>query len=213
MDLNYPFKDTILNELLITLTVKSTSESIITDNPDHEEWYDKTKPRPYWNTYREYLREDLRLSIEGVNAIDNTTDLILKNIENPERKGIWDSRGLVVGSVQSGKTANFIGVLNKAVDAGYKMIVILSGLNNNLRQQTQLRIDEGFLGYDSNMSDDTSFIYKGPLFKKREPLKLGKPPICFTNSAIDGDLKSKIAKQSRNIHVDHPTVFVCKKNV
>ena len=213
IDLNYPFKDTILNELLSSLTVKSTSESIITDNPDHEDWYDKTKPRPYWDTYREYLKGDLRFSIEGINAIDNTTDLILKNIEKPEREGVWDSRGLVVGSVQSGKTANFIGVLNKAIDAGYKMIVILSGLNNNLRQQTQIRIDDGLLGFDSNVSDSTSFVYNGPLAKKRIPLHLGKPPICFTTSAIGGDLKRAIAAHSKNIHVDHPTVFVVKKNV
>ena len=65
----------------------------------------------------------------------------MSKIEDPNRKGSWDSRGLIVGSVQSGKTSNFIGFLNKAIDAGYKKIIILSGLNKNLRQQTQLRID------------------------------------------------------------------------
>ena len=51
----------------------------------------------------------------------------------------------MVGSVQSGKTSNFIGLINKAVDAGYKGIIILSGLHNNLRKQTQDRIDDGYL--------------------------------------------------------------------
>jgi hypothetical protein len=57
-----------------------------------------------------------------------------------------DRRGLVVGQVQSGKTANYTGLVCKAADAGYKLIVILTGLHNSLRSQTQLRLDEGFLG-------------------------------------------------------------------
>ena len=84
--------------------------------------------------------------------MDKTTDLMMKSIEDPNRDGSWDSRGLVVGSVQSGKTSNFIGFLNKAVDAGYKKIIVLSGLNNNLRQQTQIRVDEGLLAYDTQAS-------------------------------------------------------------
>ena len=77
--------------------------------------------------------------------MNETTDKILGFLENPKREGAWDVRGLVVGSVQSGKTSNFIGLINKAVDAGYKGIIILSGLHNNLRKQTQDRIDDGFL--------------------------------------------------------------------
>ena len=49
----------------------------------------------------------------------------------------WDRRGLVVGSVQSGKTSNYLELISKARDAGYKFIVILSGANNDLRKQTQ----------------------------------------------------------------------------
>ena len=59
------------------------------------------------------------------------------------RKGNWDRRGMVVGSVQSGKTSNYTGLICKAVDAGYKIIIILAGLNNDLRSQTQRRIDKG----------------------------------------------------------------------
>ena len=56
---------------------------------------------------------------------------------------------MVVGSVQSGKTANYIGLINKAVDAGYKLIIVLAGIHSNLRSQTQLRVDEGVLGFDT----------------------------------------------------------------
>ena len=62
--------------------------------------------------------------------------------------GPWDRRGMVVGHVQSGKTANYTGLICKAADAGYKLIVVIAGVHNNLRSQTQRRIDEGFVGRD-----------------------------------------------------------------
>ena len=77
------------------------------------------------------------------------TDEILKRLEDPAREGEWDRRGMVVGSVQSGKTANYTGLICKAVDTGYRIIIVLAGMHNNLRSQTQLRLDEGFLGFDT----------------------------------------------------------------
>ena len=55
------------------------------------------------------------MAATGVNDIDSTTDKIMSMIEKPSRKGSWDVRGLVVGSVQSGKTSNFIGLINKEI--------------------------------------------------------------------------------------------------
>ena len=55
-------------------------------------------------------------------------------------------KGMVVGNVQSGKTANYIGLISKAADAGYKVIVVLAGILDDLRIQTQIRIEEGFIG-------------------------------------------------------------------
>ena len=64
----------------------------------------------------------------------------------PSRPGHWDRRGLVVGHIQSGKTGHYIGLVCKAADAGYKIVIVLAGLHNNLRSQTQMRLDEGFSG-------------------------------------------------------------------
>ena len=75
------------------------------------------------------------------------------SIEDPERPGKWQSRGLVIGDVQSGKTTNFIGLINKAIDAGYKIIIILSGLHNSLRSQTQKRFEEGVTGFNTQLID------------------------------------------------------------
>ena len=208
---DYPYKDKLILQLFDNISVKSSSSAIIKSENDHEDWYDNNRDRPYWETYREYLKNDKQFSPDAVSALDKTTDMMMKNIENPNRKGAWDSRGLIVGSVQSGKTSNFIGFLNKAVDAGYKKIIILSGLNKNLRQQTQLRIDEGLLGYDTALMKNGVRDFKGPLARKRMILNL-KPIHSATNSKINGDFKTSAAEHFMNIHTDEPTVFVVKKN-
>ena len=51
----------------------------------------------------------------------------------------------MMGNVQSGKTLNFIGLLNKALDVGYHTIIVLGGHMNELRAQAQDRIDAGVI--------------------------------------------------------------------
>ena len=69
----------------------------------------------------------------------------MNNIGDPTFEGEFVKKGLVIGDVQSGKTGNFIALMNKAADAGYNMIVITTGTIEKLRRQTQVRIEEGFL--------------------------------------------------------------------
>ena len=57
---------------------------------------------------------------------------------------------MVVGHVQSGKTSNYVGLINKATDAGYKVIIIIAGTISSLRRQTQERIDSGYIGRNSS---------------------------------------------------------------
>src|SRR4029453_19182601 len=102
----------------------------------------------YWQRYREFL--EVTLSLNAVDALDRSTDTVLGLLEDPARDGPWDRRGLVVGHVQAGKTAHYTGLICKAADAGYKLIIVLAGLHNNLRSQTQLTLGEGFLGYESS---------------------------------------------------------------
>ncbi len=103
----------------------------------------------FWNRYRDYLIVEKNFPETVVNHLDRLTDRTLDGLFNPAINGIIDKKGLVVGQVQSGKTANYTGLICKATDAGYKLIIVLAGLYNNLRSQTQLRIDEGFLGFDT----------------------------------------------------------------
>ena len=118
---------------------------------DFEPWLEDAKSgiEPYyWERYRQLL-VSRNFSAQVLAAVDSVTDRTLGLLENPKKDGEWDRRGMVMGHVQSGKTANYTGLVCKAADAGYKVIVIIAGIHNNLRNQTQHRIDEGFIGVDS----------------------------------------------------------------
>jgi hypothetical protein len=102
----------------------------------------------YWDAYAKQLRAD-GLPSPVVMVLDKDTDNILTECGNPHEAGTWRSQGLVMGDVQSGKTANYCGLISKAADAGYKIIVLLTGMIEDLRAQSQGRLDEGFVGRDS----------------------------------------------------------------
>ncbi|MEA9809381.1 Z1 domain-containing protein [Xanthomonas campestris] len=103
----------------------------------------------YWNRYRQFLIGD-GMSEHVVNAVNAVTDTIVDLAGDPSTPGKWSRRGLVVGHVQSGKTANYLGLINKAADAGYRLVILIAGVHNNLRSQTQERVDFGFVGRDSD---------------------------------------------------------------
>ena len=67
---------------------------------------------------------------------------------NPKDESVESKYGLIVGHVQSGKTANYTGLISRAADAGYDLIIVLAGLHNNLRKQTQIRLERELMGTD-----------------------------------------------------------------
>ncbi len=82
-------------------------------------------------------------------TLDRSTEELLDLLGNPSEKSNWKRRGLVVGDVQSGKTAAYAALICKAADAGYKMVILLTGTLENVRRQTQERLDAAFIGFDS----------------------------------------------------------------
>ena len=101
-------------------------------------WYARNPDGPLWKALHDrMLNSGLK---DAVSTIDDESDFIVGSLAAPKQKG--DRRkGLVIGNVQSGKTANYASVIAKAVDAGYKLVIVLAGLHNNLRDQTQQRLD------------------------------------------------------------------------
>jgi hypothetical protein len=119
---------------------------------DHVPWLAQRKAEIdpfYWDRFRVYLGK-LGWSPQVVNTMDRVSDEILDLAGDPTRGPKWSRRGLVVGDVQSGKTATYTALACKAADAGYRLIVLLTGTLESLRRQTQERLDEGFVGLDSS---------------------------------------------------------------
>lgn len=128
-----------------------------------EPWYAaarKERTSVYWDDYEAYLRDTKKWSAEAIASLDQTTTDVVERLSNPTRESIKQTKGLVVGYVQSGKTANFTGVVAKAIDAGYRLIIVLTGTIEILRAQTQRRMDMELMGIENvvagqDLSDPT----------------------------------------------------------
>lgn len=110
---------------------------------DDEPWY--TGPAEddvTWPAYRAHLES--RLPDHAVSSIDGSTSKILALMQ-PPGLGEISTRGLVLGHVQSGKTANYIGLIAKAADVGYRLFVVLTGMVEALRVQTQERVERDLI--------------------------------------------------------------------
>ena len=195
-------------ELVRRFSLWIGQNSTLRSEEGHIAWLSAARKREwrYWQRYREWLERSI--SYTAIEALDDTTDEILGLLEDPQREGQWDRRGLVVGHVQSGKTSNYTGVICKAADAGYKIIIVLAGLHNNLRSQTQVRLDEGFLGYETKpVADDLRIIGVGEID--------GDPsirPNFVTNRSEAGDFVTAAARNLGITPEQRPWLFVVKKN-
>jgi hypothetical protein len=123
---------------------------VISGKPaDWDPWYDAETGRSfYWDGYRGVL-ESKGWDPDAIGELNRTTDEVVKRLANPAREDPYESKGLVVGHVQSGKTANFTGVIAKAIDAGYKLVIVLTGTIELLRGQTQRRLDMELVGEEN----------------------------------------------------------------
>ena len=165
--------------------------------------------------YKRYLAEQKHFAPEVISQLDDLTDRILDKLFNPQRDDvIINKKGLVVGQVQSGKTANYTGLICKAADAGFNLIIILAGIHNNLRSQTQTRIDEGFLGFDTQNTR---------AYDMNRTIRIGVGLIpgfdnaianSYTTSTERGDFTKQAANTAGfNFNNPQPIILVIKKNV
>ena len=123
---------------------------------EFEPWYmgsRVTERAFYWPAYERYLIEHRHWPDESVIALNDSTTDVVGRLADPTRRPAYQSKGLVVGYVQSGKTANFTGVLAKAIDAGYRLLIVMTGTIDLLREQTQRRIDMELVGCENILRD------------------------------------------------------------
>lgn len=213
-------KESLKAELLANYSTTVDNPQILEGRERRIPWLKQFKadnpqlPWNFWNRYKSFLRKDKRYPEASVNQIDEISDKILDHLFNPQEKNIIiDKKGLVVGQVQSGKTANYTGLICKAADVGFNFIVVLAGTLNNLRSQTQNRLDEGFLGFDTIYAREAN---------ANETYKIGVGLIpgyknaianSITTSADNGDFTSRMANSlGINFEATTPLLLVIKKN-
>ena len=170
-------------------TILTGEEQRTKDN----EWWNKKKKSldsefSYW---KHYLQTLSKLPPKVARTIDTDTDMIMNNLFDPASDSQSESRyGMVMGHVQSGKTSNYAGLICKALDAGYKFIVIIAGIHDNLRNQTQKRI---------------SNIFKN--------INRSKQPFILTTA--DNDFQKSSPQKFSTLNFDNtasPVFIVIKKN-
>lgn len=219
-----------------TFNVRVGEAAITLRNPDLPLWFDAKKSDiewKHWDAYKSMLSSQGRPQ-EIVDANEEVIDDVLDYSGDPKTPGRWSRKGLVMGNVQSGKTQNYIGLINKAIDCGYKTIILLGGHLNDLRKQTQERVDEGVLGKRSRHLIDAQITTPAPIgvgifhdqaitinsgtttvgdFDKNFAGKLGfklagKDPVIFTIKKHTGVME-KVYNWIKDEHYLDPSIDKC----
>ncbi|MDR0941308.1 MAG: Z1 domain-containing protein [Bacteroidales bacterium] len=207
------------NDLLSMYSVKIDTFQILERRERREPWLkdfkaNKKSKWEFWTRYAEYLEKQKKFAPSVILQLDDLTDKVLDKLFDPQRNDIIiDKKGLVVGQVQSGKTANYSGLICKAADAGFNFIIVLAGIHNNLRSQTQMRLDEGFLGFDTQYER---------AYNMNNTTKIGVGLIpgfdnaianSYTTSLERGDFTSRATNTAGfSFNAPQPMLLVIKKN-
>ena len=198
------------------LLIKHTTGTSIDNDSIIRDWYAKceTCNGYYWPRYKDYLIHDMKLDMESAELLDKKTLVDLMNyIADPRKDKVEKGlrRGLVIGDVQQGKTSTYTGLICKAADVGYNVVILLTGVTETLREQTQKRIDEGVIGRSvttEKIGGKTQKIYKTVgVGKDNQPSK------ALSLTSIDNDFKTDKTDIILSLKDMNLLVLVIKKNV
>ena len=177
----------LLDNYINMLVTNVDSKGIVFED-GYVPWLDENRSSIRWqynNRYEDYLMSFKRWDVPSIRSIGITTDQILDHCGNPLSNNNFGVKGLVIGDIQSGKTANYTGLINKAIDAGYKFIIVLAGLTKDLRSQTQKRLDLEVLGFETKDN-----LQRGDIIGVgKVDSKVEKTIFCLTGSDMEGDIK------------------------
>ena len=181
---------------------------VLTKHQD-DRWFDKLSSNDFvhYNRFKKYLRDGCGRSEARIETTQKDNFVTIRNFTDPTATDKIQRKGLVVGDVQAGKTENYIGLMNLAIDVGYKNIILLTGTTEELRRQTQRRIDEGLIGAHSEslLNDKIEYCGVGDGGNKYFAISLTTYDNDFS---INASRKMAFKLSSFNL----PTVFVIKKN-
>jgi hypothetical protein len=157
-----------------------------TDRLSEAQWY-------HWKCLQGVLRAEPRWEAQQEESLANESLRVLRHLPDPTSRAPFQGRGLVVGYVQSGKTANYTAVAARAVDAGYRIVIVLSGIHDSLRNQTQKRLERELTGHQVGILSGTE--------RNREWISLTTPTEDFRE------------QDARILQSNAPFLAVVKKNV
>lgn len=199
----------IITEAMISVNTRmGAGVSLVDVTAKHDDQWVRKREDITWTysgAYENFLLKD-GWAPRMVQSLSDVTTRVLGHLQDPVSEGTtWNRRGLVIGHVQSGKTANYTGLIARAADAGYKFIIVIAGIHNNLRKQTQERIDEAFIGRSSDPEDRRSIgVGLTPGYSH---------PATLTNINEDFN-KNTAAKSGWKINdFSKPIILIIKKNV
>ena len=166
-----------------------------------------------WNYTNRYLKL-LDSSGRSESVVRQTTISsleIMSRLGDPKSASHFYVKGLVVGEVQSGKTGNFNGVINRAIDSGYKLVIVLSGIMEDLRSQTQQRIEADVIG--EGIDTESGKAGKKGVGKISGFGSLANSEIeqAVSITSYKSDFKKALA--DAHFSLNHINVLVCKKNI
>lgn len=183
---------------------------------DFAEWYPKEKASiefHYWRRLEKYWKDRSILPVDVIRSVDQVTDEIMGFLGNPKDRTGWNRRrGLVMGHVQMGKTTNYSALVSKAADAGYRIIIILAGITNSLRYQTQVRLDQTFVGKSSISDAAHSKIYDVARSFAGQEGYVARHPFCGTSQLSDFNASTANTTGAHEGNFADPILFVTKKN-
>lgn len=209
--------ENILVRLRASIVIQMDVGIFINDrNTPHKSWLPARRADLdffFWGRYKKYLEEVQHWNPRVTAALDKVSDEIVDLLGDPKSKESFQRRGLVLGDVQSGKTANYTAISNKAADTGYRIIIVLAGMMENLRQQTQSRLDTEFSGRKSEYYLDP----KAEQEIKNRPVGVGrygskKRIAAFTSVSKDFDINVLKSNDLNLQSVSDPVILVVKKN-
>ena len=202
---------------IVTVKMEDMGATIEGNNISFKHWLNGQKENiswKYWDRFRSYMNIEKNWSTKVLANLNRVSDDMLDLAGNPNVEYSYLRRGLIIGDVQSGKTATYTALCNKAADAGYKVIIVLTGMQEDLRQQTQKRLDLEFAGRNSAAFLDRNIKNKRKI-KGIGVAKYNSNITIAPFTSVMNDFKEIILKsQSLNLDVFNTTVlFVVKKNV
>ena len=205
-------KDYVEKQLQSSYKVRMDLGNSVVNDVTYHPWIASRKAEInfyYWNRYYKYLEVDQGWKTEVIDTLGQVSDDILDLCGNPAEEGRWKRKGLVLGDIQSGKTSNYLALCNKAADAGYKIIILLTGTIEGLRKQTQERVDAGFVGLNSRnvlkKNPEKKYIGVGSIDSNRTAYQFTDVLSDFSSSKL----------QSLNFTIkglNEPVILVLKKN-